>query len=179
LFLRYHQATGIKQAPSVLIDIITIALCAVICNDTWEEIEEFVQAKHEWFATFLDLPHGVPSPATFERVFASIDPVEFREAFLQWVEAVKGCIITIDAMGCQKAIAGKIIDNKADYVVGVKGNQGNLHADVELFFQDCLASDFTDVPYDYCEMVDGDHGRIETRRYRATSDIEWLSDKPQ
>jgi predicted transposase YbfD/YdcC len=62
-------------------------------------------------------------------------------------------------------------------VFGLKGNQGNLHADVELFFQDCLASGFRDVPYDYCETVDGDHGRIETRRYRTTPDIDWLPDK--
>jgi predicted transposase YbfD/YdcC len=94
------------------------------------------------------------------------------------VLALEGCIVTIDAMGCQKTIAGKIADKGADYVLGLKGNQGNLHADVKLFFQDCLASGFKDVPYDYCETVDGDHGRIETRRYWATSDIEWLSDKP-
>jgi predicted transposase YbfD/YdcC len=94
------------------------------------------------------------------------------------VLALEGCIVTIDAMGCQKAIAGKIIDKGADYVLGLKKNQGNLHADVDLFFQDCLKSRFQDVPYDYCETVDGDHGRIETRRYWATSDVEWLSDKP-
>ncbi len=94
------------------------------------------------------------------------------------VLALEGCIVTIDAMGCQKAIARKIIDKGADYVLGLKKNQGNLHADVALFFQDCLESGFQDVPYNYCETVDGDHGRIETRRYWATSDIEWLSDKP-
>jgi predicted transposase YbfD/YdcC len=90
---------------------------------------------------------------------------------------LEGCIVTIDAMGCQKTIAKTITDKKADYVLGLKGNQGNLHADVDLFFKDCLTSGFEGVPYDYCETVDGDHGRIETRRYWATSDIEWLSDK--
>jgi hypothetical protein len=73
-----------------LIDITTIALCAVICNaDTWEEIEEFGHAKYEWFKTFLELPRGIPSPDTFARVFAGLDPVEFREAFLRWVEVIK------------------------------------------------------------------------------------------
>ena len=62
------------------------------------------------------------------------------------VLALEGCIVTIDAMGCQKTIAGKIADKGADYVLGLKGNQGNLHADVKLFFQDCLASGFKDVP---------------------------------
>jgi len=226
-----------------LLDIVTIALCAVICGaDTWEEIEEFGRAKYEWFNTFLELPHGIPSPDTFARVFANIDPHEFQKAFVGWVKTIQtvtkgqvvaidgktvrrshdkdkspihvvsawaqenrmvlgqvktdeksneitaipellkvldleGCIVTIDAMGCQKAIAEKIVDKGADYVLGLKGNQGNLHDDVALFFQDCLASGFRDVPYDYCETVDGDHGRIETRRYWTTSAIEWVPDK--
>jgi predicted transposase YbfD/YdcC len=224
----------------LLIDIVTIALCAVICSaDTWEEIEEFGHAKYEWFQAFLELPHGIPSPDTFARVFACLDPEEFQQAFLGWAKVIQevtrgqvvaidgktvrhsfdkdgspihmvsawaqenrmvlgqvkteeksneitaipellkvieleGCIVTIDAIGCQKAIANKIIGKKADYVLGLKGNQGNLHADVELFFQDCLASGFQDIPYDHYETVDGDHGRIETRRYWTTSYIDWL-----
>jgi hypothetical protein len=65
-----------------LIDIITIALCAVICGaDTWKEIVEFGHAKINWLKTFFELPHGIPSPDTFARVFASIDPTEFRGRF--------------------------------------------------------------------------------------------------
>ena len=173
-----------------LIDIITIAICAVIGNaDSFEHIAEFGRAKHEWFKGFLELPHGIPSADTFERVFARIDPVEFKTCFLEWIRAIsqltkgeiiavdgktlrrshdksngksaihmvsawacanslvlgqvkteeksneitaipellealdiKECIITIDAMGCQKTIASKIIDKEADYVLAVKNN---------------------------------------------------------
>jgi predicted transposase YbfD/YdcC len=89
---------------------------------------------------------------------------------------LEGCIVTIDAMGCQKQIAEKIIDKGADYVLGLKGNQGTLHDDVMLYFEDCRASGFKGSVYDYHETIDGDHGRIETRRYWTTS-ADWLSDR--
>lgn len=226
-----------------LIDVITIALCAVICGaDTWEEIEEFGLAKREWFESFLELPHGIPAHDTFARIFASMDPKEFQQAFLRWVESIQsvmkgviaidgktlrrsykknkspihmvsawalesrmvlgqiktgeksneitaipellalleleGCIVTIDAMGCQKTIAGKIIDKGADYVLGLKGNQGALHEEVEFFFQDCLASKFKNVAHDYHETIDGDHGRIETRRYWSAC-ADWLPEREE
>ena len=67
-----------------LIDIITIAICAVICNaDGFEHISEFGQAKYDWFKNFLELPHGIPSADTFERVFARIDPKEFKTCFME------------------------------------------------------------------------------------------------
>ena len=56
-------------------------------------------------------------------------------------------------------------------MLGLKGNQGTLHDEVKLYFKDCLKD------YDYHETIDGDHGRIETRRYFMTSDIDWLPDK--
>ena len=55
---------------------------------------------------------------------------------------IKGCIVTIDAMGCQKAIAEKIIEKEADYVLALKGNHSNLHEDVELFFNDAAVKNF-------------------------------------
>ncbi|MDD2389689.1 MAG: ISAs1 family transposase [Desulfobacterales bacterium] len=67
-----------------LIDIITIAICAVIGNaDSFEHIAEFGRAKHEWFRGLLELPHGIPSADTFERVFARIDPVELKTCFIE------------------------------------------------------------------------------------------------
>lgn len=88
---------------------------------------------------------------------------------------IKGCIVTIDAMGCQKAIASQIIDQKADYVLGLKGNQGTLHEEVEDFFNVALAENFEAVEYDYQEETDKDHGRLEIRRYWITEDLSTLS----
>jgi len=225
-----------------LIDILTIAICGVICNaNSYEHIVEFGKAKYQWFKRFLELPHGIPSADTFERVFARIDPDEFKKAFMNWVAAIEeltkgeivsidgktlrrshdigngksaihmvsawagtngivlgqrktddksneitaipellkmleiqGCIVTIDAMGCQRSIAETIIDKKADYVFSLKGNQGNLHDDVELFFQDYLKKGHR---FEYHETVNGGHGKIEIRRYWTTSDIQWLQGK--
>jgi len=75
-------------------------------------------------------------------------------------------------MGCQKKIAQTIIDQKADYIIQVKDNQKQLHEDIALFFQNTPKATF-----DTCETIDGDHGRIETREYTATSDIDWLPGK--
>ena len=90
---------------------------------------------------------------------------------------VKGCIVTIDAMGCQKKIAAKIVDKGADYVLALKGNQGTLSEDVELFFLDAVENKFKDIDYSYHETVDGDHGRVEVRRYWTVSDTDWLPQK--
>ena len=84
-----------------LIDIITIAICAVICNaDSFAHICEFGQAKQDWFKKFLELPHGIPSTDTFERVFARIDPKEFKACFTKWIQAIsqltKGEVVAID-----------------------------------------------------------------------------------
>ena len=92
---------------------------------------------------------------------------------------IKGCIITIDAMGCQKAIAEQIIKQKGDYVLGLKGNQGNLYEDVKLFFEYASLIEFDNINHSYHEDVDGDHGRIETRRVWTVSDLDWLEGKGQ
>jgi predicted transposase YbfD/YdcC len=89
---------------------------------------------------------------------------------------LKGCIVTIDAMGCQKDIAHRIADQGADYVLALKGNQGTLHKDVELFFEDAQQCNFKDIPHDSFETTDGDHGRVEVRRYVTVSDLGWIED---
>jgi predicted transposase YbfD/YdcC len=73
-----------------LLDIIVIAICALICGaDGWVEVEEFGRSKYPWLATFLALPHGIPSHDTFGRVFARIDPEQFQRSFLAWVQAIQ------------------------------------------------------------------------------------------
>lgn len=228
-----------------LIDIITIAICAVVCGaNSWEHIEVFGQSKLDWFKEFLELPHGIPSHDTFGRIFAQIDPDEFRQSFMSWVQAIcqlsygqvvavdgktlrrshdksngksaihmvsawacangivlgqiktdeksneitaipqliktleiEGCIVTIDAMGCQKNIAKTIIDSGAEYVLALKDNQATLHDNVQLFFQDYFNSTSNQCACDFYQSTDGDHGRIEIRKYWTTSDIDWLQGK--
>jgi len=88
--------------------------------------------------------------------------------------AVEGAIITIDAMGCQRAIAQKIIDKKADYVFGLKGNQGSLREDVEVFAAEQKARNFADTTISQAKTIDADNGRIETRITTVIHDVEWL-----
>ena len=88
---------------------------------------------------------------------------------------VKGATVTIDAMGCQREIAAKIIAKEADYVLALKGNQGTLRDDVELVFTEQKACEYADIVVDRHETVEKSHGRIETRTVIATSDIAWLT----
>lgn len=76
---------------------------------------------------------------------------------------IKGCIVTIDAIGCQRKIAEKIHAGKADYVLAVKGNQGKLKQALEETFRIARERKFEAMVYDYHQTTDGDHGRIETR----------------
>jgi predicted transposase YbfD/YdcC len=91
--------------------------------------------------------------------------------------AIEGAVVTMDAMGCQREIARKIIDKKADYVIALKGNQGTLHEDVELFVAEQKAKGFQDTTISRDETVDGDHGRIETRTTTAIHDVAWLQER--
>jgi predicted transposase YbfD/YdcC len=90
---------------------------------------------------------------------------------------IEGAIITIDAMGCQRGIAQKIMEKNADYVLALKGNQSSLREDVELFAAEQKANGFKDTKVSRHETVDGDHGRIETRVYTVIHDIAWLQER--
>ena len=243
----FGTLTDIRTANKrhLLIDIITISICAVICGaSTYEQIVAFGKAKFKWLDTFLELPNGIPSHDTFGRVFSIIDPREFQNSFMEWVEdvsqrlekeiiAIDGktlrrshdnasgkkaihmvnawatgsnivlgqykteeksneitaiplllkmldisdSIITIDAMGCQKKIASVIIDKKADYVLSLKENHPMMYENTKLYLDDKIESGIPGVDYCYHETLDGEHGRIETRKYWITSDINFLQGK--
>lgn len=91
--------------------------------------------------------------------------------------AIEGAVVTIDAMGCQRAIAEQIVNQKADYVLALKGNQGTLCEDVEIFAAEQKARGFKDATVSRHATVDGDHGRIETRTYTAIHDVAWLQER--
>jgi predicted transposase YbfD/YdcC len=88
--------------------------------------------------------------------------------------SLKGCVVTVDALNCQRAIAGQIIEQEGDYALALKGNQSTLHADVCRFLDDPASQVARAEP-----VVDGDHGRIETRIASVSTDIEWLQDDHQ
>ena len=226
-----------------LLDIIAMTICTVIGGaEGWNDVELFAKSKYEWFRKFLELPNGVPCPDTFARVFARIDPDQFRDCFMDWVHSVNrvtqgqvialdgktlgrshdrnsgkaaihmvsawasenslvlgqtkvddksneitaipqllkmldvsGCIVTIDAMGCQKKIAQQILSGEADYVLAVKENQGRLLEDVKDLFSCGRRTRFEGMNHDFCQTVDKGHGRIETRRCWTIDDPEQLS----
>jgi predicted transposase YbfD/YdcC len=84
-----------------LMEILLIAICAVICGaDSWEDIEDFGHSKEDWLRTILKLPNGIPSHDTFRRVFGLIDAEAFQRSFVSWVQAVTqligGQVIAID-----------------------------------------------------------------------------------
>jgi len=85
--------------------------------------------------------------------------------------SLEGSIVTVDALNCQRETAQQVIDQKGDYVMALKGNQGTLHADVRTFLDDPE----TRLPVS-ARTVDADHGRIETRTSTVSTDISWLQD---
>jgi predicted transposase YbfD/YdcC len=234
-----------RHKAHLLIDMRVIAIGAVICGaDDVVAIARFGRAKQAWFETFLELPHGIRSHATFNRVFALLSPSAFQRCFANWVEAVvqrlgaqivavdgktlrrsydtksgkaalplvsawavenrvvlgqlkteehsnestaipellralalQGCSVTIAALGCQKAIAEAIIDQGADYVLALKGNQGTLHEDVQALFEKAHQTAFKGLAMDYYATQDTHHGRHEFRRHWTISDLESISQR--
>jgi predicted transposase YbfD/YdcC len=214
-------------------ELVTIALCAVLCGaDDWVAVETFGRAKERWLRGFLTLPGGIPSHDTFGRVFARLNPTEFRACFLAWVQAVlgdgprgvvaidgktlrrsgakgqgphplhllsawatasglvigqeatdtksneittlprllrllqlEGAIVTLDAMGCQTAIAQHLQAQGADYVLALKANHPTLLANVAQAFVDAAADAWQPDVLDQASTLEKAHGRLERRRY--------------
>ena len=89
------------------------------------------------------------------------------------LRSIEGATVTIDAMGCQREIARKFIDGKADYVLALKGNQGTLREDVEAFVKERRTRGFSAAT----NSLDGDHGRIETRKTKVVHDVGWIRER--
>src|SRR5215831_20901454 len=90
-----------RKRDHLLIDILVIAICAVVCGaNDWVAVETFGKAKEEWFRKFLVLPHGIPSHDTFGRVFALVEPDQLQASFGNWIQAVAqvtaGQLVAID-----------------------------------------------------------------------------------
>lgn len=99
-------------------------------------------------------------------------------ALLEALE-LSGCIVTIDAMGCQKAIAQTIRAQEADYVLALKGNQGTLFEDCQLYLDTVAQRSSLPATASYHETLDKGHGRLEIRRCWSTTDVAWLEQGPQ
>lgn len=237
-----------------LVDILVIAICALLCRaETFNDMEDFGNAKLDWFKTFLSLPNGIPSHDTFNRVFSLLDPKDFLNAFLSWTQSVRqavpqeivamdgkalrralsedrnpkyivsawaednglvlgqmkvedksneitavpqllrvlelsGCIVTLDAMGCQKNIAKEIKEADAEYVLALKGNQETVHREVKEFLDEVIAETKTWRPAGVepsaaaaglvsKKIVEKDHGRLETREYFQSAELSWFEDR--
>jgi predicted transposase YbfD/YdcC len=125
--------------------------------------------------------HMVSAWATANRLVLAQEATEEKSneitAIPKLLEVLElhGCIVTIDAMGCQREIAEQIVNQGADYVLGLKGNQSTLHDEVEDYFTTAQAVGFKQVKHSYLEEVDKGHGRLETRRYWITDDLCTLS----
>jgi len=90
---------------------------------------------------------------------------------------LKDAVVTIDAAGCQKKIAQQIVEQGGHYILQLKGNQGGLHDETVMLFDQCLTDDCHGIAYSTATTIDKGHRRIEERRIWATSEVNWFAEK--
>ena len=122
ILLGQNLSARVECKRHQLLDIITIAICAVICGaDSWVHVEMFGKSKEEWFRTFLELGNGIPSHDTFGDVFSRLDPDRFQECFqecfMEWSQAVANLL-----PGEVVAIDGKTVRRSHDKRAGQEGH---------------------------------------------------------
>jgi predicted transposase YbfD/YdcC len=237
--IRDPRASNARHRMS---DILTIAILAVLCgSEGWAAVESWGQGNLDFLATFLELPHGIPTHDTFDRVFAMLDPLAFEKCFNTWTAALMhnreglfiavdgktlrrsfkrawsktpvhlvsafvsknqlvlgqlatdcksneitaipkllatlnlaNATITIDAMGCQREIAGQIRQQGGHYILAVKDNQPTLHEKVRHLLDEAILDRFQGMQHGFDEQKDESHGRIQTRRVWVTNEVHWL-----
>ena len=155
-----------------------------------ETLQDVIAIDGKTFCNSIDKANNVPAIhmvnafATGARLILAQQKVDDKSNEITAIPllldllSLKGNVVTIDAMGCQKAIAEKIIEKEGDYVLFLKGNHGNLSADVQLFLETEVAKK-SSTAIDRYEEVDKGHGRIETRKCIVSSKLDWLGQKPE
>ncbi|MSP04121.1 MAG: ISAs1 family transposase [Acetobacteraceae bacterium] len=144
----------------------------------------FGERKIELRRRFRPYVNGTPSHDHLGDIFAMLDARAFQLCFATWVAALldmmstEGAVVTIDAMGCQRNIATKIIEKKADYILALKGNQGTLRENVEVFVDEHKALKYKGTTIRIHLTVDADHGCIETQSYTVIHNVDWLQVRP-
>ena len=228
-----------------LVDVLILSLSGFLCGaESWVDVADYARTKQEWFETFLDLPSGIPSHDTFDRIFRLLDPDQLTSALQRWLEdmaadirglkkgqiaidgktlrgsidrvtgqapwmmvsawavehgivlgqvaasgetgelkaipplldllSLKGRIVTLDALGCQKEIAAKIKANQGDYVVSLKQNHPTLEQAVRERFQEGLPKDFHGMKHERHDDTELEHGRLIRRCCDVLYDVDDL-----
>jgi predicted transposase YbfD/YdcC len=234
-----------KKHP--LLSIVAIALCAAVAGaNDWPQVVAFARARRDWLGTFLELPHGIPSRSTFERVFAALSPRGLTHCLRLWLRGcagvlsldqialdgktlcasgdgaaglgplhlvsawatkakvslgqvavaggsneitaipellsmldLRGALVTVDAMGCQKGIARQVVDQGGDYCFTVKDNHPTLATDILTCFTTADEANYVGYEHDCYETVERGHGRLEKRSYSVLYDLDGIGERDQ